>query len=104
MRTLTLIVGILVAFPANAGSVRLTASKDFCRVIITVGNNSNPDTNPVEWDGPMSKGQSTPVYSGSGIAACYRRENDPGNCSSAVGISYTCCSNPASGVDNCSID
>jgi hypothetical protein len=95
-------VALIDPVEALAGNVRLTASQGFCQVQIREGNWADPDQNPVTFNGPMSSGQQ---YVGSeGNQVCYRRSNNPSDCSSGLTVSATCASHTISGTYDASIN
>ena len=84
----------MVAAPcaASAGTIVYLERYDYVRVQISVGNNTNPNNNPVIFDGSVQRGWTYHVASAQGLNLCVRRTGRPGDPSSGLS-NWTCTSN-----------
>jgi len=84
---------------ATAGTVILKSATwaKICKVEVVTGMNAPDKGSRSSYDN-VSKGTITTAAD----KLCYRRSNDPSNCSSALGP-WTCCSKLTSGSDTCSL-
>ncbi|KAI3590405.1 hypothetical protein D9X30_4638 (plasmid) [Cupriavidus sp. U2] len=93
MRGELIVAGVIVAaIPVStfASYPEGTVKRYLCKLEIRIGPYGNGDGNklPVTYSGQAQAGQ---VFTGQeGQYMCYRRENMPGDCSSAVGPNFNC--------------
>ena len=87
----------ILASPANAGRITARATQSFCQVVAIDCNQSNLNSCPLIFSGPLGQGQVLTSFSGH---LCYKRSNNPSNCASGLAGNWSCFSNTLNAPDD----